>query len=472
MKRLNKLKILAAFSIGLLLSAACSDEKSDYINLSSNSYTFDSKGKETLEINIDAGKAWSVEMSEEWILEKERDGNKIVIGVESSKSNTIRSAKISFISGEAKETFTVSQLGSNASFAMMDNNILVGVMSPNGKYVSAVRGAIVNGAYQYTPYYIATETGQRTEKKVLTTQHAMASAISDEGLLVLSDETSLNSQYYDANDELKKFPVPADFAQAVIEATSADGRICVGYARNIKEAKYYPIKWVDFQYELLELPATTLTGLEVEEGALARGCSADGSIIYGSVWDDFAAVYWKDGKVHYVSQDKINVHDIVINHGFGDMVQKVADRPIFTAAKDRISPNGKYMALEFVKVIAENKTEKAISSPGIFDIETGETFILTEIPTKFKDGTGMTVSDNGLLSFGCPAMGTTNGFLYNRQTGKTISAKEFIEQEYGFSISAEETIVNKITNDGKSILGSTVLAGGSIIQYWYLNISE
>lgn len=468
---INKLKGIAILSLGILLLAGCKDDKSDYINLSTNSYTFDAKGEETLEITIDASKSWNVDIAEEWILEKERDGNKIIIGVEPSKSNAIRSAKVNFTAGEATETFTVSQLGTNVTFAMMDNNIIMGVMSPNGKYVAGVNTAIVNNVYQYTPYYITVATGQRTEKKVIGDEGASATAIADDGLLILSDATSLNSQYF-AGEDLKKFPVPPGCEQAVIEATNSDGSICVGYARHTAQAKYIPLKWVNFEYEILETPAMTLLNKEVEQGAMARGCSADGSVIYGSVWDDFAAVYWKDGKVEYVSKDKIYVHDIILNSGTGDVNWTVVDRPRLFASKDRMSPNGKYLGLEFTYFTAENKNEKATGYPAIFNIETGETFILKELPDDFTTGSALTVTDAGLMTFGCPSQGTTNGFVHNWQTGKTVTTTEFIAQEYGFSISTSEATVNKITNNGRTVLGSNILSGGSVILYWYLNVLD
>ena len=71
-----------------------------------------------------------------------------------------------------------------------------------------------------------------------------------------------------------------------------------------------------------ELPMTELNYRNEPHsmGIIARGISADGSIAYGTIWDnlDFGMVYWdKEGNVHYVGEDVRTVTTVQRSDGYG-----------------------------------------------------------------------------------------------------------------------------------------------------------
>lgn len=82
-------------------------------------------------------------------------------------------------------------------------------------------------------------------------------------------------------------------------------------------------------------------------GVTARGCSADGSVIYGSTWDnlDFGMLYWKEGKVDWVGSDVREVETVQIDNGIGETIDyRLVNGMIATAEYTKISPNGRWIA--------------------------------------------------------------------------------------------------------------------------------
>ena len=79
-----------------------------------------------------------------------------------------------------------------------------------------------------------------------------------------------------------------------VSRTSSDGRYWAGYVGD-DSAVYHPVLWTDGVPEILPMPEKNFRGYDFFNGIMARGISADGSIIYGSTWenDDFGMVYWK-----------------------------------------------------------------------------------------------------------------------------------------------------------------------------------
>ncbi len=83
-------------------------------------------------------------------------------------------------------------------------------------------------------------------------------------------------------------------------------------------------------------------------GIIARGISADGSIAYGTIWDnlDFGMVYWdKEGNVHYVGEDVRTVTTVQRSDGYGGTYDyNIVNGMISWAGTYQASPSGKYIA--------------------------------------------------------------------------------------------------------------------------------
>ena len=464
--------LIASSILLLAFASGCEDKNSDYINLSFNSFTFSAKGTEEITIEVKASGSWTVEyegIGTPWVVEKEKQANTITFGALPTQSGADRILRVAFRSGNAVEYVNFSQLGTNVSYSLLEPNSVLTVLSPNGKYVGGVATTITNNAYEFIPFIVHVETGERVEKPKLTKAH-IASAISDEGFLIIQEEEKSTGQYYDG-DELVAVEAPAGMARPSITAVSSDGKIWTGYAHSGTDRRYYPVKWVDKKPIVLEMPEKTLLNTSIEVGAYARGCSADGSLIYGALADDQTGLYWKDDKVEFLGKDKIKVHTIVVNHTGQDIAFAVVDRPLFYADHTSMSPNGRYLATTFAEVTAPNKYEKSTYYPAYFDFETETLTYITDMPEGFENATGITISDDGILSFACPAIGFTHAFVHDIHTKITYPTPDYIRENYGVTVS-EGSLVTKNTNDGKTVFGISVVLVGVSYQYWYLNVVD
>lgn len=358
---------LFSFFLCMLYTGCSDDKKTDYINLSLNSFTFNANGQENIRIEIEASQEWQVEYDGRWVVEEEKTPNSITLKATATQSSMERKARVIFRAGEATEVVNLSQLGTNVNFNLLDLYSGIIVVSPNGKYIGGVRFELLPGdRYEYTPFTIKVENGQRIEKPKLNKLHNPAS-ISDEGFLILREEGTSKSHYYglswDGQEELREMLSPQGFDTPVVSASSADGSVLVGFASRISDKKSYPVKWIKNELEMfnptvLEIPERTLLDKPIDYGAYARGCSVDGSVIYGTIADDMSVIYWKNDKVNYAGRDKIKVHTLTLNHGGQDFTLDVVNRPVMTSETTNMSLNGRYLAVTFSESTAVNKAEK------------------------------------------------------------------------------------------------------------------
>lgn len=109
---------------------------------------------------------------------------------------------------------------------------------------------------------------------------------------------------------------------------------------------YYPLVWRNGVAEKLPWPEKNFRDKAFLNGIIARGISADGSVIYGSTWDnyDFGMVYWKDGVVKYVGEDVHEVTPITVETIVGPVETHMANGMTATAELYKVSPNGEWIA--------------------------------------------------------------------------------------------------------------------------------
>ena len=93
-----------------------------------------------------------------------------------------------------------------------------------------------------------------------------------------------------------------------MQSSSVDGSVMVGYTEGTPYGCMYgPVKVVDGEVKPLPLPEEgNFRNEEWWAGILARGMSADGSVVYGTSWEnyDYGMAYWdKDGNVDWVGSD-------------------------------------------------------------------------------------------------------------------------------------------------------------------------
>ncbi|MCD8185695.1 MAG: BACON domain-containing protein [Rikenellaceae bacterium] len=442
MKNIGKILTICAL---LVFAAGCSDEKADYIKLSITSFTFGPEGQEQYTVKVEARGSWGAEYSAgSWFTLEQEDAQTLLIGATPTRSSAMRHGQITIKSGNAEEVIQLSQLGTNVVFTILEQHSQDFVISPAGTYIGAVKVWMEEGDYFYTPYIMEAETGQITEFPTTTVMYDVAS-VTDNGILAIIDLEHGQAAYHILGDEtLYAFKMPDPFSTVIVGGANTDGSIFVGYGRNPEEGLYFPIKWVDFEPVVMDMPMYTTLGAAVGTGTMARGCSADGSVIYGHIADDNTAIYWKDSEdwQYAGGEEALNHHELITEiYDRTQIIHQVVDQPILTAETTNMSSSGKYLATTYVVNIVQNRDLATLRYPAILDTESGELTIIYNLPAGFSSGWGRTASDHGHLCLACPYGTSWVGYVYDTQTGVTRTITDYLSQEFGFMLQQEEAFI-------------------------------
>jgi hypothetical protein len=203
-------------------------------------------------------------------------------------------------------------------------------------------------------------------------------------------------------------------------------------------------------------------------GVTVRGCSADGSVIYGSTWDnlDFGMLYWKDGKVDWVGSDVRETQTVQIDNGIGETIDyRLVNGMIATAEYTKISPNGRWIAGAYrTEKLAGNDIART-QYPAFFNTETGKTTIVTD----FGEGYASHATDDGL---GIILLGTflpSSGIVYDIEHQVSLgSVEEWVSDNYGIVIPTG--YITYITPDRSRLMGNVLesTAVGTRVVSWYV----
>lgn len=431
----------------LALPSCNTDEEEHYLRVSGDSYTFDGDGLETYKISVNATSAWSYTVEGDWVIESAKDDTSLTIGAKPNNLASERSAKITLIAGKQTQIVSLHQRQADAEGARYRaiDDFTPAVMSPGGIYVGGVIVLAQGNGSQYTPVIIEMATGKRTEHPA-TSAKISARAITDQGIFSVSSPSTTSSTLYKPDGTSYYPTTPDGFNPATVEAVSVSGNIMVGYAYNKATHMYSALKWTGDQVEILESPELNGWGQPQFLGVMARGCSADGSIIYGTEWDAASPVYWTaDGKVHNAGTDVLRKEKGIVYDPLFDTDIEVEYYSIagLTAFVNTMSPNGKYFAFSYNDAHIENKQLIITKYPALCNTETGETTIVFSTP----EGTGLTVLNDGTLS--CEAL--SSGFMYNMQTKTTTPSSEWIKQKYNLIVAQDMPIEKFSVDEGAAL---------------------
>ncbi len=484
MKKISYIFRLSCLSLLIgVLAAGCKKEEivevKQYIHLDANSFTFDAGGEDTFTVSVTANPEWEIEINNDWITEVTRTGNSVTFTAAPNETETIRNGSATITAGNAKETIRLSQLcvieiAPGTKFKMLSefSNLSMNVcMSHSGRYIAGLDyyyeydWSTYEAYYYYRPIIIDLETGEVRTYDIIENIPVSIKAISDDGETMLIANTFQWVAYL-KNNEITYLDIPSGFQvnDTYVDTFSADGSLVYGYGRKTNDSRYYPIRWTNGAPVVMELYDTDGQGEPMGgdrgEGNRVLGTSADGSVAYGVDQSTNQCVYWNQSGVHFASEDKYFTVTGLIDltaWGYGIVEATLHNQAeINFSATDRMSPNGKYIAMRFYDADIVDMWYDDYYRPLLFNTETGETQIFTDI----ENMSGLTVDNDGILYLihDTPREGSDStlpympGAVLDPATNALTTCKDWMMDKFG--IITPELQVTKVGANG-NILART-----------------
>ena len=445
MRSIYKLAALLPASLMLLAGCAKIDEDIQFVRLEETTYSFQYKDNEPQTVVIEASGQWQAEASVSWIEIVEQTAGGAVINVQDNIDATeMRGGKIIITCGQASETVYVYQLGNTYNEWTYRYPIqfdLGAVVSPNGRYIAGrIPELQEDNSYISRVIFIDTETGEWHEvAEIPNSLFAIEKpyAVTDQGQAFFLNTKGNDCVIIDLEGNITKVQAPEEYKYGGhVQCVSADGRLWGGYVSRPRSEgiQYMPALWTDGVAEVLPIPELNYHNQPHSTGILLRGMSHDGSVLYGSTWDnnDFGMVYWKkdaSGKyqVDYVARDRIEEFETEVN---GKLITRVeVDGMTVQAQCTNISPNGKYIAGIYRE--EHGDVGNWVKYPGFLNTETGE---VTTFPT--HDGGGVTATDDGIGFITNGTVMPTSGAVVDIDNGVMLgSVEDWVYENYGIHVS-------------------------------------
>ena len=487
-------RILFNFIAAAICSSAfitgCTTETKDnvhYVNLSQVACSFLGEGNSPLAVDVKASPAqWTATPGATWVKIERTDERTLTITVDDNGTGAERNTTITIEAGQASQQIRVNQLPLDSEFARyrrLETFQMGAVMSPSGRYMGGFTASIApDDSWQYSPTIVDTETDEVYEfgpfPESLYYLH-QTMAITDQGLLFISDGYNGGQIAIDTSGEIFIPEAPAGYRfRPEIQATSADGKYWVGFAQNESGSNgglTHPLLWIDGVPHELPMLDLNYRDEEIWVGVMARGISADGSIIYGTSWEssDFGMLYWVNngentGKPKWVGEDVRKVTPVVLERPDGTTYEThIADGLICDATATKISPSGKWIASTYrTEEISENKQAiKKIQKAAFYNTETETTTIVED----YGESMGMYVTDDGIAFIAIGTYASTSSVVYDLNTGTDLGdMADWIKNNYGIIV--PDGNISRITPDGSCVLGFSPLASASGVNFfwWYI----
>ena len=426
---------------------------------------------------------WSVESDASWIRYTESEGA-VTITVAPNTGDAERKGVITVTAGQARQEIGIWQLGQSgfdgARYRLLDDLYGNCVISPNGRYAGGYYlDYDENDHTIYFPVIIDIATDERVvfgpfPKSMFSFSDAMA--ITSQGTLYIDDSVNGGVVGFTPDgDYFLSQAAPGFSGATVIEGSALDGRVMVGWGTGSPEGYTYgPVKIVDGEYQPLPLPELNYRGDEHDQGAMARGISANGEIIYGSTWDneDAGMIWWDaEGTARYVGEDVRNEREVtMVDWSGSEYTYTLVDGVQTWSGAGQASPDGKWLAGTFT-VESLNETRDRINStyyPAYFNTETGQTTVLED----YEGYGGCGVTDEGFAFMAAVGGMGGSGPVVNLENGATVayaSLEEYVQERFGINVPSGGQF-KYMAADGSVLLASTVIAApwGADIATWYV----
>ena len=486
-------RILFNFIAAAICSSAfitgCTTETKDnvhYVNLSQVACSFLGEGNSPLAVDVKASPAqWTATPGATWVKIERTDERTLTITVDDNGTGAERNTTITIEAGQASQQIRVNQLPLDSEFARyrrLETFQMGAVMSPSGRYMGGFTASIApDDSWQYSPTIVDTETDEVYEfgpfPESLYYLH-QTMAITDQGLLFISDGYNGGQIAIDTSGEIFIPEAPAGYRfRPEIQATSADGKYWVGFAQNESGSNgglTHPLLWIDGVPHELPMLDLNYRDEEIWVGVMARGISADGSIIYGTSWEnsDFGMLYWRNegantAKPRWVGDDVREVTSVKLIRDGEEYDYNVVNGFTCQAQLTKVSPSGKWIAGTYrTETPADDRQSVVrVETAAFYNTET-ETSVIVE---DYGESSGIHVTDDGIGFIGIGTLGISSGAVYDLNTGTDLgSTQEWVYDNYGIIIPAG--YINRISADGKFVFGTSAQASamGTSFINWYI----
>ena len=472
--------------VALVACTTDSGEEVQYVKIGQNLCSFLAEGNQPLEIDVKASPAeWTVEAGATWVKAERTDGRTLTVTVDDNNTGAERSTTISIAADQASQEIRVNQLAKDNEFARyrkLDYLSKSGAMSPSGRYVGGYVATVGDDVWLKSPTIIDLETdevyefGPYPETLYFMTQTI---CISDQGLLFIKDGNQGGMFVCDLEGNITKLEEVEGLSSGspTVEATSADGKYWVGYAKEQNGGLYRPLLWTDGVPEVLPMPEKGFRNQEFTTGVMARGISANGEIIYGTSWEnsDFGMCYWVNNganteKPQWVGKDVREVGVVKKTKDDGTEYDYTCVNGIICQAwNTQISPSGKWIAGRYRREF-DPETKQALELKeqyaAFYNTETEKTVIVKD----YGESTGQFVTDDGIAFIGIGTMALSSGMVYDLNTGTDLgSTQDWIYDNYG--IITTTGYVTYVSADGRYVLGTLAQAAlivGTKFISWYI----
>ena len=451
MKKVTIYAILAA--VLSITASSCTKESMSYLNLSVNSYTFGFAGDDTLEVTVSSSESdWTATPGNNLVSVEKTGKDVAVITMLPNETSEYVTSEVVFKAGGIEKKLYIDQRPKSYRGISKDFQIYTrGAMSRNGKWIAYMTN-------EHEAWLIDTETGEETALE--EPPYPGSSSSHYNGLRCISDDARYIVFDHDGNaittmtidGEVHEIKVPDGYKHGNVESMSADGSIWVGHVMKEGAVGYWPCRWINGEPEILDRPEYQIDGVTPTfAGCLARGCSDDGSVIYGSEWDAMLLVYWKNGKLFNIGEE---TGEIIPGENYAAI-----NGLTMYATNTNVSPDGKYIATEY------KMRKGSTTMPAIVNTQTGQYQTLSSE----QNCISTTVGPDGTV-FG--TLSAMQGYVFDFENGTSIALEDWVQHEYGITIGSGRT-VNNISNDGKVLFGYRMQSsGGFQPQYpiWYMRV--
>lgn len=484
----NKHLYISILSLGIaaLAFTGCNTETivEEYVQLETATADFKGAGNEPITINVSANPKFTVkvdkEVDEKWIIVSDTTATSFKVKAEDNDTGLYRSGTITITAGGATQQLTVYQtMQDNGKSIFRKMRYSENAMSPNCKYAGGFTLVTTDkGESKYEVSVVEVATDKRFVFDLIDpteTQLRFCYAISDQGKLFIDGPTG-QVYIFDITtmDRTNLGAIIDTKSNAKVNRTSADGNTWVGTCvfPGADGGITWPMIWENQEPRKLDRPDKSFRGGDPWYGAMARACSADGSVIYGTSWEgyDTALIWWKNGELQgYAGGTDVDTGDQI--HFISDQEAEIDLYPQFLTnglrlqdQNSNISPNGKYIATMYTVEVTTPGGVEPGTYPAFFNTETNKTKVFTEL-----GGCGFSVNDAGIGFTTDSSLGIANGTVVNVETGEILGkADEWIRANFGLSVPAGPIVTTNANSTIVYGVSTETNAMGSFTVNWYV----